>query len=367
MNKDGWTYKRLDEVCDKGSSNIVINKLESNEGDYPLFGASGIVRSIDFYHRDKPYIGIIKDGSGVGRVNIYPAYSSLVGTMQYILPKDDEQLKYIKYFLQKLDLSQLVTGAAIPHIYFKDYGKKMIPIPSKETQNKIVAEFDSINESITMLKQQVKDLDKLANSIYYTTFGENSTFEKVAIDECVEKMHLGPFGSALKNECFVEKENSYCMVYEQQHAIKHTMDLPTRYVDEAKYKELERFAVKGGDILMSCRGTIGKLFILPDNAPLGIIHPSLMMIRIDKNKVNKIYFIHTLKSIIKDQETNGATVKMAITATKLSQVKIPYPPLNIQQSFASKVASIEEGKTALYKQIEEMQTLLASRMQYWFD
>ena len=80
--REGWTYKKLNEVCDKSSSNVVINKLDDNNGDYPLFGASGLVKNVDFYHQDKPYIGIVKDGAGVGRVNTYPAYSSLVGTMQ---------------------------------------------------------------------------------------------------------------------------------------------------------------------------------------------------------------------------------------------------------------------------------------------
>ena len=128
--RKGWEYKKLNEVCEKGASNIVINKLTDNSGEYPLFGASGLVKNIDFFHQDKPYIGIVKDGAGVGRVNIYPAYSSLVGTMQYIFPKEGYSIDFIKYFLVKLDLSHCVSGATIPHIYFKDYGKENIPTPS---------------------------------------------------------------------------------------------------------------------------------------------------------------------------------------------------------------------------------------------
>ena len=110
--REGWEYKKLNEVCDKGSSNIVINKLIDNNGDYPLYGASGLIKDIDFYHQDKRYIGIVKDGAGVGRVNIYPAFSSLVGTMQYIFPKEGYSLDFIKYFLIKLDLSHCVSGRA---------------------------------------------------------------------------------------------------------------------------------------------------------------------------------------------------------------------------------------------------------------
>lgn len=176
--KQGWEYKKLNEVCEKGSSNIVISKLTDNDGDYPLYGASGLVKHIDFYHQDKPYIGIVKDGAGVGRVNIYPAYSSLVGTMQYIFPKKDCLLNFIKYFLVKLDLSHCVSGATIPHIYFKDYGKDLIPVPSLKIQEKIVSELDKINELIRLKKEQLKYYDNLAQSIFYEMFGDPVENEK---------------------------------------------------------------------------------------------------------------------------------------------------------------------------------------------
>ena len=170
--RKGWEYKKLNEVCEKGASNIVINKLTDNSGEYPLFGASGLVKNIDFFHQDKPYIGIVKDGAGVGRVNIYPAYSSLVGTMQYIFPNEGYSIDFIKYFLVKLDLSHCVSGATIPHIYFKDYGKENIPTPSLDTQLAIVSELDKINELIRLKKEQLKDFDNLAQSIFYEMFGD---------------------------------------------------------------------------------------------------------------------------------------------------------------------------------------------------
>ena len=176
--REGWTYKKLNEVCDKSSSNIVINKLDDNNGDYPLFGASGLVKNVDFYHQDKPYIGIVKDGAGVGRVNTYPAYSSLVGTMQYIFPKEECLLNYVKYFLVKLDLSHCVSGATIPHIYFKDYGKELIPVPPLSTQLSIVSELDKINKLIRLKKEQLKDYDSLAQSIFYEMFGDPVENEK---------------------------------------------------------------------------------------------------------------------------------------------------------------------------------------------
>ena len=176
--REGWTYKKLMEVCDKGSSNHVISKLEGNNGEYPLYGASGLVKGVDFYQQEKPYIGIVKDGAGVGRVNIYPAQSSLVGTMQYIFPKDTCSLDYIKYFLIKLDLSKHVSGATIPHIYFKDYGKELIPLPPKSHQEAIVSELDEINSLLALKREQLQKYDKLAQSLFYEMFGDPIENEK---------------------------------------------------------------------------------------------------------------------------------------------------------------------------------------------
>ena len=369
--RQGWTYKKLNEVCDKGSSNIVINKLEDNNGEYPLFGASGLVKNVDFYHQDKPYIGIVKDGAGVGRVNTYPACSSLVGTMQYIFAKENCLLDYIKYFLIKLDLSHCVSGATIPHIYFKDYGKERIPVPSLEVQQLIVAELDKINELINLKKGQLSDCDNLAQSIFYEMFGDPIDNEKgwevAPLSNNVQEMFLGPFGSALKVDSYVNKEVSYCMVYEQKHAIQARLDLDNHYINEEKYNTLKRFEVKAGDFIMSCRGTIGKLYQLPSNAPKGIIHPSLMKIRIKTESYLPTYFQFMLTKIVANQTTNGNCVQMAITAKELGKKDLPVPPLSIQEEFAKRIEAVEQQKTQIITTIKDLETLLASRMQYWFD
>lgn len=369
--RQGWTYKKLNEVCDKGSSNIVINKLDDNNGDYPLFGASGLVKNVDFYHQDKPYIGIVKDGAGVGRVNTYPAFSSLVGTMQYIFAKDNCLLDYIKYFLIKLDLSHCVSGATIPHIYFKDYGKERIPVPSIDVQQSIVAELDKINELISLKKAQLNDLDRLVQSIFYDMFGDPIENEKgwdvKKLSDNVQEMFLGPFGSALKVDSYVEKKDAFCMVYEQKHAIQGRLDLDNHFINEEKYNSLRRFEVKGGDFIMSCRGTIGKLYQLPNDAPRGIIHPSLMKIRIKEDVYDSTYFKYMLVKIVANESTNGNCVQMAITAKELGKKTLPLPPLSLQKSFATRISTIEQQKLNIKASISDIETLLASRMQYWFD
>ena len=146
-------------------------------------------------------------------------------------------------------------------------------------------------------------------------------YKKEPLKNNVEEMFIGPFGSSLKNECFVDEEDAYCMVYEQKHAIQKTLDGKNRFVDKNKYYELKRFTIKPGDIIVSCRGTIGETFIVPENAPLGIMHPSIMKIRLKPNVYNIEYFNLLLKNRLKDynKSANGSGIKMAISATELGK------------------------------------------------
>ena len=103
----------LKDICNKDSSSLKQKELMT-EGKYPVYGASGIAGYLNSYHQKEAYIGIVKDGSGIGRVDFYPEETSLIGTMQYILPKKGYNIRYIGYCLQSLDLSKYKQGAAIP-------------------------------------------------------------------------------------------------------------------------------------------------------------------------------------------------------------------------------------------------------------
>ena len=132
---ENWKTVRLGDVCEKGSSNIAQNEITDNNGEYPIYGAAGFIKNVDFYKQDKPYIGIVKDGAGVGRLSVHPAKSSLIGTMQYIFPKENIDIKFLAEFLKYQNLSRFYTGATIPHIYFKDYQNIPLKLPSLQKQN----------------------------------------------------------------------------------------------------------------------------------------------------------------------------------------------------------------------------------------
>ena len=360
--REGWTYKKLNEVCDKSSSNIVINKLDDNNGDYPLFGASGLVKNVDFYHQDKPYIGIVKDGAGVGRVNTYPAYSSLVGTMQYIFPKEECLLNYVKYFLVKLDLSHCVSGATIPHIYFKDYGKELIPVPPLSTQLSIVSELDKISELIRLKKEQLKDYDSLAQSIFYEMFGDPVVNEK---------------GWEVKKLGDVCKFTQGTQVpIEEQHLSKENGLVQfLRIIDFTQGKDAPRFVKCSNDkyilhereIAIVRYGTPGFVCY----GKIGAIANNLFKITPNQKDMFEFEFlVHWLnteafQSAVKSKQYGAAL--QAIKFSTIQGINIIIPSLTVQRSFATRISQIDKQKQYIEESIKELESLLASRMQYWFD
>ena len=185
-------------------------------------------------------------------------------------------------------------------------------------------------------------------------------YKKEPLKNNVEEMFIGPFGSSLKNECFVDEEDAYCMVYEQKHAIQKTLDGKNRFVDKNKYYELKRFTIKPGDIIVSCRGTIGETFIVPENAPLGIMHPSIMKIRLKPNVYNIEYFNLLLKNRLKDynKSANGSGIKMAISATELGKEMFPIPPMDEQQKVSKIFLTVDRLIVLRQQQLSKLDKLV---------
>lgn len=152
--EDSWKTYRLKELLEKKSSSISINQLEDNSGDYPLYGASGFLKGIDFYEMDCDYISIVKDGSGVGNISFHEKNTSVVNTSQYILPKENVDLNFIYYLLQTINLDKYKTGSTIPHIYFKDYSIEKVNIPELNEQKKIGLLFRNIDIKLETLERK---------------------------------------------------------------------------------------------------------------------------------------------------------------------------------------------------------------------
>lgn len=282
---------------------------------------------------------------------------------------------FLYYFLSSPStyslFEKLVKGGVVSNLNSDIVKGIHVPVPPMEVQEKIVAELDKINEVIEDCRELLRNLDALAQSLFYDTFGDPVTnpkgWEVRPLKNAVVEMFIGPFGSALKTDYYVSEEKAFAMVYEQKHAIKKTLKQDNHFIDEEKFLSLKRFEVIPYDFIMSCRGTIGQLYQVPENSPRGIIHPSLMKIRLNATTYNAVFFKYILPIVIKEQQTKGNCVQMAITAKELGAQNLPVPPLTLQEEFAKRIEAIEAIKATTQQQLAALQTLLDSRMDYWFN
>ncbi len=161
---EGWKKIQLNNVCIKESSNVSMKSIEQDSGNYPIYGAQGFIKNVSFYHQKEMYISIIKDGAGIGRIDIRKSYSSIIGTLEYIKPKKEIDIYYLYYFLCSIKLSNYTRQTTIPHLYFKDYSREIIPLPPLQEQKRIAdfldrqtrtidAAQDTIKTSIALLKE----------------------------------------------------------------------------------------------------------------------------------------------------------------------------------------------------------------------
>ncbi|PCJ22826.1 MAG: hypothetical protein COA97_12825 [Flavobacteriales bacterium] len=165
-----WEEKMLGEVAVKKSSNISANTIEENKGKYKIYGASGLLKTIDFYREETEYISIVKDGAGVGRTLLCEAFSSVLGTLEVIKPKIDANLYFIYSLINNIDFNKYITGSTIPHIYFKDYSKEKINIPCSEEQTKIANFLSSLDAKIELVTIQLESTQQFKKGLLQQLF-----------------------------------------------------------------------------------------------------------------------------------------------------------------------------------------------------
>lgn len=370
--KHNWQYKKLGEICDKGSTNLMQKNLELVEEGFEVFGASGSLGRIGFYQQERPYVGIVKDGSGVGRCNIYPAKSSLLGTMQYILAKDCVSNAFLCYLLKSLDLSKYVNGAAIPHIYFRDYKKEIVPLPPLEEQQRIVAELDRINGVMEDCRQLLRTLDTLAQSLFYDSFGDPISNPKAWPTQPLKDLCIVTSSNRIFADEYCEDGTPFYRgkeISELSRGEKVSIEL---FISNDRYNQLKGLnsVPKINDVLITAVGTIGNIWVVDTIKPFYFKDGNIIWLKdINTELINSVFLRFLLTHLIdieKEKMVNGCAYK-ALTIQNLKKLFALVPPLELQQQFARRIEAIEAQKKAVEKNIATLQTLLDSRMDYWFN
>ena len=146
---------RIADCLECHSSTLQENQLNET-GGYRVYGANGICGYTDSPGINGDAILIVKDGSGVGNVSYAIGEYSVIGTSNYLTAKNGYSLRYLYYILKKFNFAPYKTGMAIPHIYFKDYGRAMVYCPSFEEQERIAKKLSKIERKIE-IERSIKD------------------------------------------------------------------------------------------------------------------------------------------------------------------------------------------------------------------
>ena len=366
--KHNWTYKKLGELV-----NIRTGKLDANAasegGKYPFFTCSREPLRIDTYSYDCECVLV----AGNGELNV-KYYKGKFDAYQrtYIIEKKPEvdyiSTYYIYLFFQKyIDVLRSGSiGGIIKYIKLGDLTNAIIPIPSLDEQQAIVRELNGINHLIDLQEEQLREYDRLAQSLFYTTFGEEEKWQKATLKDICSSIIRGPFGSALKKDFFVPKSSDTYKVYEQKHAIQKNATIGAYYITKEKFEELKRFEVFPEDIIMSCSGTIGELFVIPLDAEKGVMNQALLKFHL--NELATIpYFLFVMEYVKSKMTVQGCGLQNIGSVKEICKIDFPLPPLALQQSFAAQIEAIEQQKALIRRSLDETRTLLAARMQYYFE
>ena len=172
----------------------------------------------------------------------------------------------------------------------------------------------------------------------------------------------GPFGSSLTKAMFVPKSNDTYKVYEQKNAIQKDNTLGSYFITKEKYDSLIGFAIQPYDIIVSCAGTIGETYVLPQNSQEGIINQALMLIRLYSREIEQFYLLY-FDFILKEEaykESKGTAIKNIPPFDVLKGFRIPLPPISEQQRILKEIEHwfslidiIERGKDDLQTTIKQ--------------
>ena len=341
-------YVTLGDVCKKASSNVAQKDILSNDGKYPIYGASGRIKTVNFYHQEQAYIAIVKDGAGVGRTMLLPEHSSVIGTMQYIIPNELVDIKYLYYAIVYMDLAKYYRGAAIPHIYFKDYQKELLKLPMLSEQRRIAAIFEKIDSIIKRRNLQLVQLEQAVKSRFIELFGNPDTNSK-GWDECVLSKKLNVVGGyAFKSDQFNEERGIPVLRIGN---INAGFFRPVNLVYWHEDESLERYAMYPGDLVMSLTGTVGKddygnVCILGDDYEKYYLNQRNAKLEITEG-IDKHYLSQLLKFEQIKKRLTGISrgVRQANISNKdILNLVVPVPPMEIQHQFAAFVEQTDKSK-----------------------
>ena len=331
----------------------------------------------------------IEGGSAGRKIGYITQDVCFVNKLCAFVPHAKINSKYLYYvihsgiFKKQFDAKKhgLIGGVSI-----KEVSSIYIPLAPIEQQTQIVELIESVfyklSEAAEKAQEVVDGFEARKAAILHKAFSGELTakwrkenkvsfeeWENLTLDD-VADYKKGPFGSSITKAMFVTKAENTFKVYEQGNAIRKTLDYGSYYISQKKYEELKGFAVKPGDIIVSCAGTIGEIYKLPNHCESGVINQALMRVRVYSN-INELYFIYYFTGVLKGDvigEANGTAIKNIPPFKVLKAMNILLPSLPEQNEIVeildcmlSKEQQVKETAEAVIEQIDTMKKAILAR------
>lgn len=329
----------LQDVCSQKTSNLAQKDLIGRDGDYPVYGASGYIGNINFYHQANKCVAVVKDGAGIGRTMLLPEKSTAIGTMQYLIPKENILPEYLFYAVKNMHLEKYYTGATIPHIYFKDYKNEKFNYVDLEQQLCIVNTLKLVEGIISKKTKQLEQLDNLVKSLFVEMFGDKAHILTMN-DLCniiTDGTHQSPkFVSDGIPFLFVSNVSENKISYDTG-----------KFISIDTYKELyKRTPIEKYDILLSTVGSYGHPAIVKSNKKF-LFQRHIAYLKPKKELINSIYLHAAILSDEVQRQIESKVKGIAQKTLNLSEIKtlkIPLPSMTEQNIFATIVEKIDKHK-----------------------
>ncbi|WP_199664121.1 restriction endonuclease subunit S [Parabacteroides sp. AF14-59] len=367
--KDNWKYILFEDCLQKVKyTNKVFSSDYLKKGTYPIISqeeafVSGYWNNEDDVFRVQKPVVIFGDHT---RVLKYVDFDFVIGAdgVKILLPKDALNTKFLKYYLYWYNIPNLGYSR-----HYKLLKELYIPVPTLSIQEAIVAELDKLNEILTKKHEQLKELDRLGQAVFYDMFGDPDNNEKKWLIQRFGDIASVIGGFAFKSDSFNIKGipvlkigNINTGIFKQDNLCFYAYD-----------SKLCKYEVYPNDLVISLTGTVGKgdygnVCILPDTYKCYYLNQ-----RNAKLETYGLYQNMFLKYLLSDKKIksfltrNCRGVRQANILNKdIENLKLILPSLDIQAIFVEKVVSLENQKQKIKQSIVEVQQLLDYTMNKYF-
>ena len=269
--------------------------------------------------------------------------------------------EYIRLAMLKSlkEIEQRTAFVTVKHLSAKELNKLELDIPELTKQDKIADTLSRLERVIEARKEELEKLDELIKARFVELFGDLANpkcqwKKEKLVDACKnpDDIKCGPFGTQLSKD---EYCSSGVAVWEIPQINSGFATQPPHFLTDEKANQLEAYSIKSGDIAMSRKGNVGRCAVFPETMEDGIIHSDVLRIRIDNDLVLPVFMMHQLhySGAVQHQIelVSSGAIMAGINVTKLKQIEVHIPPLELQNQFADFVKQVDKSKVVVFNPI----------------